>query len=221
MSWDKEYSLHGKLWGKGPSILGLAGVAYLRKHRAGAQTLEILDIGCGYGRDALHFAENLDCRVEGIDTSERAVEAARNEAAAKRCANIDFQCRDFRERGRKQYDAVFISNLYQLLQREERRQLRDAAAEALKTGGLLFLSTLSVSDPEHYGKGTPVVGETDSFDDGKFLHFCTKRELTIDFSFLDVRELYEQEYDEPRSNGETHHHISWILVGERLATVKG
>jgi cyclopropane fatty-acyl-phospholipid synthase-like methyltransferase len=213
MSWDREYTSHGKLWGKGPSILGIVAADYLEKHRP-RQRLEILDIGCGYGRDACHLARVLDCRVTGIDTSEKALAIARDEAAAKGLANAEFELRDFRNFDRAEFDVLLISNLYQLLRQEERDELRDAAAKALKTGGFLFLSTLSISDPEHYGQGTPVAGESNSFDDGKFLHFCERDELTSDFSFFDIKELSEHEYDEPRANGETHHHVSWILIGE-------
>jgi cyclopropane fatty-acyl-phospholipid synthase-like methyltransferase len=215
MSWDKEYKSHGRLWGKGPSILGSVAADYLEKHRP-EQRLEILDIGCGYGRDACHVAGAFDYRVTGIDTSEKAIAIARDEAAAKGLANVEFECRDFRNIDRDRFDVLIISNLYQLLKQKERDELRNATAKALKTGALLFLSTLSISDPEHYGQGTPVAGEHNSFDDGKFLHFCTREELIADFAFLDIQELYEQEYDEPRANGEIHHHISWVVAGENV-----
>jgi hypothetical protein len=51
-----------------------------------------------------------------------------------------------------------------------------------------------------------------SFINNKYLHFCTKEELEDDFQFLSIKELYEHRYDEPRACGETHHHISWILI---------
>ena len=86
--------------------------------------------------------------------------------------------------------------------------------KVIKPNGLLFLSTLSISDPEHYGKGVPVSDEANSFTDKVFLHFCTINDLKKDFEFLNIRELYEQEYYEHRATGETHHHISWILIGE-------
>jgi cyclopropane fatty-acyl-phospholipid synthase-like methyltransferase len=214
MSWDKEYSRHNRLWGEGPSELGKAAAAYLKKEGAN-QSLEILDIGCGYGRDVFYLSGKINCRITGIDISEKAVEIARSEASEKQCRNVEFQCRDFRDM-HGQYDVVLASNLYQLLNHKEREQFRGAAERALKTGGLFFLSTLSVSDPEHYRKGTPVADEPNSFLDEKFLHLCTRQELVSDFSYLTIKELYEHEYDEPRATGKPHHHISWILIGERL-----
>ena len=78
---------------------------------------------------------------------------------------------------------------------------------------MLFLSALSTNDPEHFGKGEQVPDDENSFRDEKFLHFCTREELKRDFGFLTIKELYEHEYYEPHSNGETHHHISWLLLG--------
>lgn len=215
MSWDKEYDSNRFLWGEGPSELGVAIVAYLQEHGPRAQTPEILDIGCGYGRDALHLARSIPCRILGIDLSAKAIEIARSTATENNYKNAEFQCRDFGEIEDRRFDIVFMSNLYQLMNTTERRRLRNTARQVLKPYGPLFLSTLSVSDPEHYGKGTPVPGEPNTFDDGKRIHFCTREELIEDFDFLSGRELYEREYDEPRATGETHHHISWILIGER------
>jgi len=89
----------------------------------------------------------------------------------------------------------------------------------LKPNGLLFLSTLSTRDPEHSEKGTPISGEINSFVDNVYLHLCERSELEEDFSFLKIEELYEHEYFEPRATGETHHHISWILVSRNKRTV--
>jgi hypothetical protein len=108
---------------------------------------------------------------------------------------------------------VFASNFYHLLKMEERQALRDTIKKRLKPGGMLFLSMLSPNDPEHFGKGKPVENEDNSFQDETFLHFCTREELERDFSFLSIKELSEHEYYEPRSNGEVHHHILWLLMG--------
>jgi len=118
------------------------------------------------------------------------------------------------EFGKNKFDVVFVSNLYHILKGKQREELRIKINSLLKPNGLLFLSTLSVNDPEEYGKGTPCTEEPNSFEKEKFLHFCTKDELEDDFEFLSIKKLYEHEYDEPRSNGQNHHHISWILIGQ-------
>ena len=67
--------------------------------------------------------------------------------------------------------------------------------------------------PEHFGKGERIKTETNSFRDERLLHFCTRQEIERDFSFLNIKKLQKHEYIEPRSNGENHHHISWLLLG--------
>jgi len=74
-----------------------------------------------------------------------------------------------------------------------------------------------VRDPQHYGKGTPVAGESNSFVDKVYLHLCSEEELREDFGFLSIKELQENPHNEPRANGETHHHLIWLLAGQKSA----
>lgn len=216
MTWEDQYKESGKLWGEEPSMLAAAAVKYLQA-KAGTTAVSILDIGCGYGRDALYLSGNLNCKILGIDVSEKAIEMASNTAAQLKKRNMKFQCLDFSDLTLDGFDIVFVSNVYQILQQGEREILRRAISHALSQGGLLFLSTLSIKDPEHFGKGSAVPGEENSFRDKVYLHFCTRQELEKDFNFLQVRTLYEHEYYEPRATGETHHHVSWVLIGKRTS----
>jgi 2-polyprenyl-3-methyl-5-hydroxy-6-metoxy-1,4-benzoquinol methylase len=213
MSWNKDYKESGKIWGENPSELAKAAVRYLKKNKPVSESLNLLDIGCGYGRDAFYLLDNLQCNILGIDVSEKAIEIALNTVIKTKQHNIMFQSIDFASLGGDKYDIVFASNVYQILHPHEREAFRVAVKKALRPEGLLFFATLSTSDPEHYGKGMKVEEETNSFKDEKYLHFCTREELMKDFGFLDIKELYEQKYAESRSNGETHHHVSWILIG--------
>jgi len=164
------------------------------------------------------MSQHIRCTILGIDASQEAIEMATQHLRKSAVSGVEFQCRDFARFGPSKYDIVFISNLYQLLEPQQRAELRDTVKRILQPGGLLFLSTLSVSDPEHYGKGIPIVGEVSSFLDEKYIHFCTQEELERDFGFLTIRELRLHEYHEPRSTGEAHHHIAWLLVGENPVT---
>ena len=218
MYWDNKYKSNGRIWGDGPSELATAAVEYLRKLKLNNEISDMLDIGCGYGRDAFYFQENLRCRILGIDVSEKAIAIASDAVPEAQKENARFQVCNFKELKKGKYDIVFTSNLYQLLKNDERRELRKTVMRSLKPNGLLFLSTFSVSDPEHYGKGVPVSGEPNSFQDDNYLHFCIRKELLEDFAFLKIKELYEHAYDEPRATGEVHHHILWILIGEHIGT---
>lgn len=221
MSWDNNYRSHKYLWGKRPSELASFAVDYLQQSQSYLKAASVLDIGCGYGRDTLYLSQHIHCTILGIDNSQEAIEMATQGLRENAAADVEFQCCDFARLGPSKYDIVFISNLYHLLEPQQRTKLRETVKRILQPGGLLFLSTLSVSDPEHYGKGTPIVGEVNSFLDEryeKYLHFCTREELERDFSFLTIKELQQHEYHELRSTGETHHHISWSFVGESPVT---
>ena len=213
MTWDNTYRTNQRVWGDRPSALAAFACHYLQGIKSSGRAIEILDLGCGYGRDATYLARNIDCRILAIDNSSEAIEMARKALAADLESCVRFQCCDFRQMPEGKFEIVFASNFYHLLKMEERQALRNTIKKRLKPGGMLFLSMLSPNDPEHFGKGKPVENEDNSFHDETFLHFCTREELERDFSFLSIKELSEHEYYEPRSNGEVHHHILWLLMG--------
>ncbi len=213
-SWDEQYGQQGQVWGERPGELALFLVG--NRHRLGlpGRLVDILDIGCGYGRDAMYISRNVPCRITGVDASANAVAMAEELSSREPGQDVRFRCCDFGELTASDYDVVFMSNLYQVLRLEERQRLCEVVRAVLRHDGFLLLSTLSVNDPEHRGKGEPVEGEVNSFGDGRYVHLCTREELEADFDFIEISELFEHEYDEPRADGE-HHHISWILVGRR------
>lgn len=218
MFWDNEYESNEHVWGERPSELAIATVGYLQKCKSNNERLSILDIGCGYGRDVMYFSEHLGCSLLGIDVSQKAIDMARNTCRKISNKNIKFRCCNFTKLGEVRYDIVFVANLYHLLRPPGREQLRKKIKEVLRPAGVLFLNALSTNDPEEYGKGFPVQHEFHSFHKEKYLHFFTQEELEKDFNFMIVKELYEHKYDEPHIAGETHHHVSWILVGEYAGT---
>ncbi len=213
MTWDSTYQDHERVWGDRPSALATFACHHLKTEKRSENAIEILDLGCGYGRDAKYLAHALNCSILGIDNSSKAIEMAKGSLPADLQPRVRFECRDFSQANQDKFDIVFASNFYHLLRTEERQSFKDTVKKNLKPGGRLFLSTLSPRDPEHYGKGKPVENEANSFQDEKFLHFCTREELESDFGFLAIDDLSEHEYYEPRSNGEVHHHILWILSG--------
>ncbi len=220
MSWNRDYEKSGRIWGENPGVLAEAAVGYLKKKMPGTKRFNLLDIGCGYGRDAFYLSDNLNCSVLGIDDAEKAIAIAKDTVLKTNRRNIRFQSIDFASWGGDKYDVVFASNVYQILHTHEREAFNNTVHKVLRPEGLLFLATLSINDPEHYGKGERIAGEENSFKEEKYLHFCTREELVSDFGFLSIQELYEQKYAEPRSNGQTHHHVSWILIGTNGGRLK-
>ncbi len=212
-AWDAEYATTGHIWGDEPTPLGVFAAEYLA---ARAPEPRILDVGCGYGRDALFLAETLRCEVVGIDASVAAIADAEEAAGDLGYGSARFEAGDFGELAEGGFDAVFAANLYQVLRAGDRARFRELLPRWLTPGGMVLLSTLSVSDPQEYGKGEPVPGDEDSFDGAKFLHFSSRGELVRDFSAFELGVLRELEFEEPRAEGEPHHHVCWLLAG-RLA----
>ncbi len=73
MSWDDKYKGNNRVWGDGPSELAALAVRYLQAIGWDEESLSILDVGCGYGRDAGFFAKQLNGKILGIDPSAEAI----------------------------------------------------------------------------------------------------------------------------------------------------
>lgn len=213
MTWDSLYRTNQQVWGDKPSELATFACNYLQGIKPPSKAIDILDLGCGYGRDAMYLARNIKCQVFGIDDSSEAIEMAQKSLADDLKLCVKFQCGDFRQMNNGKFDIVFTSNVYHLLKSDDRNAFRNTIDKNVKPGGMLFFSTLSLSDPEHFGKGKRIENEDNSFEDKVFIHFCTREEMERDFSFLTIKELFEYEFYESRSNGEIHHHILWMFMG--------
>lgn len=216
--WDERYRSGGKLWGDGPSELARLAVA--RLSFAAGRGFDLLDVGCGYGRDSIYLAAELGCRVLGIDPSPAAVSVARR--GRRGGLDVEFEASDAAalvaraaDPGVPGFDVVFASGVYHLLPPARRRAFAGAALSLVRPGGLLFLSTLSPRDPQHYAKGDPVEGEERSWFAHCYLHFCTADELEADFAGLELLDLEERSYEERLADGRVHHHTSWFLEARR------
>lgn len=220
--WEKRYATDGRLWGDGPSELARLAVARLRPavvaaHDANAPPLKLIDVGCGYGRDSRYLAAELGCRVLGLDPSPAAVAAARK--ARRPGLDVEYVAGDAASLAAAaqadRFDVAFAGNVYHLLSPGGRREFAAALAALARPGGLLFLSTLSPRDPQHYAVGEPVLGEERSWVEHVYLHFCTADELTADFSAFTVLDVEERSYEEHNTGGVVHRHASWFLEGRR------
>jgi SAM-dependent methyltransferase len=222
MVWDKQYITSKKLWGEKPSEIAAFACSYLKESKRfqGQNDLFILDMGCGYGRDAVYLANHLPCHILGLDNSEQAIVLANEFISDILKKRIELLCFDF-SIVRDKYDVIIASNLYHLLRPEERAKLRDTIKRCLKQNGLFFMNTLSVRDPQHSQGGTPVENEANSriINNEAYIHLSSRKELEDDFGFLNISALFEREYDEHRSGEHSHqgdhphHHVSWFMMG--------
>ena len=213
--WDERYRAEGRLWGDGPSELARLAVARLRPYAS--PELRILDVGCGYGRDTRYLATELHCRVLGLDPSPAAVAAARHRRSSS--LDVDFVAGDLVAfaaglDGDGRFDVVFACNVYHLLGPIGRREFAAALGAAARPGGLLFLSTLSPRDAQHYAKGRQVLGEERSWVDKVYLHFSSVQELEAELADFTLLDVDERSYEEQNPGG-VHHHTSWFVEGRR------
>ena len=74
ISWDASYQKEERIWGDAPSELARVVVSHLQKGDLGH--LDILEIGCGYGRDAAYISRHLDAHIVATDPSRVAIEMA-------------------------------------------------------------------------------------------------------------------------------------------------
>jgi SAM-dependent methyltransferase len=156
--------------------------------------------------------------VLGLDPSPTAVATAHR--AARSALEVDYLVGDAAwlagEDGHPgRYDVAFAANVYHLLSPGGRRDFAAALAALVCPGGLLFLSTLSPRDAQHYAVGEPVRGEQRSWVENVYLHFCSAQELEADFAAFTVLDLEERRYEEHNAGGVVHHHTSWFLEGRR------
>ena len=175
-------------------------------------------MGCGYGRDSRYLAAELGCRVLGLDPSPAAVAAARK-ARRPGLTWSTWSATRRRSPTRPRTPAASTSSSpatsITCSVRSVAGSSRRLSPPLVRPGGLLFLSTLSPRDPQHYAVGEPVLGEERSWVDHVYLHFCTADELAADFSAFTVLDLEERSYDEQNANGVVHRHASWFLEGRR------
>jgi hypothetical protein len=65
--WDGLYRAGGEIWGGTPSELVAVAVERLRTLGPAAANLTLLDLGCGYGRDAVALRHALGLAIVGVD----------------------------------------------------------------------------------------------------------------------------------------------------------
>lgn len=184
--WDEEFRRAGHVWGDEPGELAAVAIDRLRTLRA-----------------ARPHDATIEYRRAGLRDLGRDRARTRDDQAAG----------DPLDGLPERFDAVYCANLWQVLGPDDRAALAMVVGDRLAAGGLLLLSTLSTSDPQHGGRGRPVAGDAGSFVERTYVHLSSREELAAAFAYLDVERLDEIAYREERPGGEPHRHVSWVLVG--------
>jgi SAM-dependent methyltransferase len=168
---DRRIQKDGLVWGEGPSPGAEKVLPFFKE--AGAKN--ILDVGCGYGRDAVFFAMH-GFDVTGVDYSIEACKAARWRYQATirrttqdgsqmpsppRLGEVEVLQADFRQwepEQPKQFDASFAFKTFHQFRHDTpsarnhplaARGILDRIVRFVRPGGLIAISTFSTEDHNH------------------------------------------------------------------------
>lgn len=134
----------------------------------------LVELGCGNGRDSLYFAKN-GLNVTGIDASQIAINELRENHSMDNCV---FICDDFVSAEsiyQIQYDYCYSRFTLHAINEQQETQILKKAYDMLKEKGYLFIEARSVNDKK-YGVGQAV--ERNAFIcDGHYRRFIDLTEL--------------------------------------------
>jgi len=172
----------------------LSEVAKFAAHileRTGAYS--VLCPGCGTGECSAYLARR-GFRVTAYDVSARTCVRVTRTAEL---LGVSVECFTddviMPRRELRHFDAVFSHNVLHQIRASQRRPLLRHFHRALRSGGILIVSVLSMED-ERYGFGREL--EEDTFDTGtgEGIHFYSAPELHAELSeFFEVTQIEEME----------------------------
>jgi len=193
-TWQRYYEDRGYgLWGFSPSPTARTlAEALLNCSLRRSERVEIVDWGCGYGRDSLYFVE-LGFDVIGIDVSREAVALARAAYKQRQKSGIpligsaSFHAGDmrsvFRSRAGQRVCAFFSNRVLHLLSEADFRHATREAIRCLEQDAYFCVSARSPDDFNPAvmewmpGKEKKLAKYKDSARDGHEIAFVTKERL--------------------------------------------
>lgn len=169
--------------GAPPWDIGRPQSAFVELARSGGLIGRVLDVGCGTGEHAL-LAASLGHEVLGLDIVARAIELAREKAAARRleATFITFDALALGVLG-AEFDTVLDCGLFHGFDDEERRRFVEGLASVLRPGGRYHMLCFSDRQPGDWGPRRVTEGEIrEAFQDGWTVEAVepTVLDITID-----------------------------------------
>ena len=179
-----EYSFDEDYRGTPPWDIGRPQPELARLADEGKIRGRVLDVGCGTGENALHFA-SLGMTVCGLDAAPRAIQKATKKAGA-RGIEASFRVGDalHLEKLGEKFDTITDCGLFHVFSDDERRVYARSLRSALKKGGAYFMLCFSVKEPTDWG-GPKRVSEAEireTFRDGWRVNFIREARLSSNFN---------------------------------------
>ena len=135
----------------------------------------ILDVGCGNGRDSLHFM-NLGLNVTGIDASDKTIEKLRKIQQENKF--INFICGDFvnnEEIYSRKYDYIYSRFTLHAITSQQQNEFLKNTTNILVPNGKIFIEARTLRD-DLYNMGEKL-GDNAFIYDGHYRRFIEPEEL--------------------------------------------
>jgi len=192
--WETTYSEEPSLYGGRPSFGAERAVQQFKAEGS----REILEPGCGHGRDTLFFAQR-GLRVYAIDYSKTAIDALTRAAQVSGlCNSIIPMCHDVRKPlpfPSESMDGCYSHMLYCMaLTTSQLESLSKEVKRILKPNGLNLFTVRTKEDP-HYARGI-ARGEDMYEADGFVVHFFDREKvqsLAEGYDIIAVQQFQEGE----------------------------
>ncbi|MGA7988981.1 MAG: class I SAM-dependent methyltransferase [Candidatus Dormiibacterota bacterium] len=139
------------LAGSAPWDIGRAQPCFAQLVEAGRISGRVIDLGCGTGENALHFARaGLD--VLGVDGSPEAIRQARAKAAGPG-PPVTFEVADLLDLGgdADRFDTATDSGVFHVFDDVDRPRYTTSVHRVLRPGGRLFILCFSERQPGDWG----------------------------------------------------------------------
>lgn len=167
-----------------PSLFARSIIGMTEKNR------NLLELGCGNGRDSLFFAQN-GLNVTAIDASDAAIEKLQEKNTYGNACFIcdDFVCSPTIFAG--QFDYCYSRFSLHAINVEQESELIRNVYGALKENGKFFIEVRSIND-DIYGLGEQISDNTFIFE-GHFRRFIVKGELEDKLKEAGFHIIYSEE----------------------------
>lgn len=169
----------------------------------------LLELGCGNGRDSLYFYE-IGMNVTAIDASSDSIDHL---LAHHKNDDICFICDDFVCASTiysGQYDYCYSRFSLHAINESQETEVIQNVYKVLKDGGRFYIEVRSIHD-ELYGKGKKV-GEDSYFYDGHFRRFIRKETLEKKLQTIGFNLVYSEEKTGFAPYGESDPPVIRIIV---------
>jgi ubiquinone/menaquinone biosynthesis C-methylase UbiE len=155
------------LAGPAPWDIGHAQPEFVHLVEAGRISGRVIDLGCGTGENALHFARS-GLEVVGVDASPEAIRQARAKVAGPD-VSVSFEVADVLDLGgdAERFDTATDSGVFHVFDDGDRPRYAISVHRVLQPGGHLFIMCFSDRQPGDWGPRRVTQGELrDTFTDG-------------------------------------------------------